>query len=115
MRGAKSDENVWSGWVGCVSSVLKQRDVSVKWLRSWIGLRTDMINRFFNQTFVRLLCRLRPLRNRGGRLTNPLSQRCESAEVHADADAPAKTEGGKENEKRKDKRSRIKFIGHSSW
>ena len=65
--------------VGCTCSVLKQRDVSVKWLRSWIGPRTDMINRFPNQTFGRLLCRLRLKnlpRNRGGRLRNHLSRRC---------------------------------------
>ena len=38
-------------------------------------------------------------KNRGGPLTNPLSQRCESTDVHANADAPAKTEGGKESER----------------
>ena len=107
------------GLVGCTSSALKQRDVPVEWLRSWSGLRTDMINRFPNQTFVRLLCRLRllsPPRNRDGRSRNHLSQMCMNQVMGIRMpNAPAKTEGGKESEKGKDARSGPKFIGHCFW
>ena len=97
------------GRVGCTSSVFKQRCVSVKWLRSWIGLRTDMINRFLNQTFVRMLCKLSPLSPKKQRRTlekSSQSQVHESVDVHMNVDAPVKTEGGKESEKGKDARSR---------
>ena len=77
MRGEKSDEST--------SSVLKQRDVSVKWLRSWIGLKSSQ------------------------------SKVHEAGDVHTNADAPAKTEGGRVSEKGKDARSRPKFIGHCFW
>ena len=56
VRSVKGDEN--AGRVGCTSSALRLRDVSVKWLRSWIGLRTETIDRFPNQTFNKLLRRL---------------------------------------------------------
>ena len=44
------------GRIGGTGSVLKVRDVSVKRLRSWMGLRTDTINRFLSFPFFCILC-----------------------------------------------------------
>ena len=77
MRGEKSDE--------CTSSVLKQRDVSVKWLRSWIWLKSSQ------------------------------SKVHEAGDVHMNADALTKTEGDRVSEKGKEARSRTTFIGHCFW
>ena len=42
------------GRTGGTSSVLKLRGASIMQLRSWIGLRTDTINRFLRRTFSKL-------------------------------------------------------------
>ena len=43
------------GQIGGTSFLFKLRGVSVKQLRSWIGLRTDTISRFLSLTFNKLL------------------------------------------------------------
>ena len=89
----------------CTSSVLKQRDVSVKWLRSWIGLRTDMINRFpesgIRQIAVQAASIESTKKQRRTIEKSPQPNVHESSDGHTKADAPAKTEGGKESEKGK--------------
>ena len=69
MKGFKGDENAWPDWrykfrelleeagtdKSSVGRLSRLRGVSVKQLRSWIGLRTDTISRFLSLTSNKLL------------------------------------------------------------
>ena len=53
MEGFKGDEKAWSDWR--YKFRVEASGVSVKQLRSWIGLRTDAISRFLSLTSNKLL------------------------------------------------------------
>ena len=91
------------GRVGYTSSVSKQRDVSVKWLRSWIGPRTEMTNRFPNRQIAEQAESIEsPEKQRRTIEKSPQSNVHEPRDGHTNVDAPAKTEGSKESGKGKD-------------
>ena len=117
MKRERSDETAWSRWVykfrieaaGCFRQVAAILD--------WAENRHDqsISESDIRQITVQAASIESPEKQRRTIEKSPQSNVHESGDGHTNVDAPAKTEGGNETERKKDARSRPKFIGHWFW